>query len=115
MKKEYAEFREVKKENQSKTKMSESVANLSILYSSGFLHQINPGNGSTFNASVLASKKKVNIASSVFGLPTTVPVEDELADIQDVTLGLTHGHSDSEEVGDKVRKLVKHDEQPNEG
>lgn len=76
LKKEYADFREVKKENQSKIKMSESVANLSILCSSGFLQQINPGNGSsTFNTSLLA-KKKVTIASSVFGLPPNVPVED---------------------------------------
>jgi hypothetical protein len=79
--------------------MSESVTNLSILCSSGFLQQINPGNSSTFNTSLVGPKKKavVNIASSLFGLPNSGPVEDEIvADIRDVTLGLTHGQSDSE-------------------
>lgn len=95
--------------------MSESVANLSILCSSGFLQQINPGNGSVFNTSVLA-KKKVTIASSMFGLPANVPVEDEIvANIGDVTLGLAHGQSDSEEFVDPVRKAVKLDEPQHEG
>jgi hypothetical protein len=88
-----------KKENHSKNRMSESVANLSILCSSGFLQQINPGNGSSFNTSLVSPKKKpiVNIASSVFGLPSNGHVEDEIVtDIRDVTLGLTHGQSDSE-------------------
>jgi hypothetical protein len=101
LKREYAEFREIKKENNTKPKMSETVANLDILCRSAFLQQINPtGSNSVLMSAVAPKKKMPTLGSSLYGMNgvwgASLPEDEIVTDIREVTLGLPQGHSDSE-------------------
>lgn len=116
LKREFAEIREIKDKKENKPKMSETVANLSILCSSAFLQQINPTGTNSLLMSAVAPKKKLpNLGSSVFGMHgvwSTQPEDEIVTDIREVTLGITQGHSDSEGDEPATRKIMKEDETP---
>lgn len=68
------DYREVRKEaDKSFFMMSTTLANLSILSSSGFLQQINPTPGAFVSSSAFLKKKLLTLGSSQFGIMESAP------------------------------------------